>query len=207
VRRSVVLLPLLVLVLPACADPVIDPSTDARDAVIRVSQGPGMGTVGSAFTEPELIVAGDGTVYRHLYGEPVATFHVDHGTVVRWLTTADQKGLLDDEIVSQTAEGLMDAGSTSVVLDTGRVHLRHSVYGLGDRSGFDGMREFVEEIEAWADDQAATTYVPTAYRVLGQDAAGDYVCTVSAVRPAISDSVLAFADLLPGDDCGSPEDS
>jgi hypothetical protein len=196
----VALLPLLLLVLPGRAHVVLDPPTGSGDAVIVVRVSSGTGTAESVFSDhPDLVVAGDGTVYRQDQ-DGLATFRVDHDTVLRWLRAADDHGLLDHTIESPMADGLMDAGGTTVVLDAGRVQRRHYVYGLGERFGFSGMARYVDDILDWAGDQPTTSFRPTVFRVLTHDDAG-YHCTVSPTVVPSGGDVLAVAALLPGERC------
>jgi hypothetical protein len=198
-RRTWALLPLLVL-LPSHADTVIDPPTGSGDVVVRISRGGGMTTAENAFdSHPDLLVTGDGTVYRS--GEHgLETFHVDHAQVVALLRDADDAGLLDRSTDARTATGIMDAGSTNVELDAGRVRRTHDVYALGSRPGFGGLKRYVGRTLDWAASQPATAYQPTRYRVLTEDDDG-YHCSTSDEQVDLAGAVVAMTAMLPGDRC------
>ena len=161
-----------------------------------------MTTMELAFaSHPDLLVTGDGTVY--LEGEHgVETFRVDRAQILALLRDADGAGLLDHSTKDMMADGIMDAGSTFVTLDAGRVRRAHDVYALGVRGGYFGLARYVDHTLNWADALNATPYRPTAYRVLSMDDSGGYHCATSDTPIAVGGSVLAVAALLPGDRCG-----
>ena len=193
----------LLAVLPAsgCADVELDPPTGRDDVVVRIATSRGMGTVESFFVEPaDLVLTGDGTGYRE--GEDgIETFRVSDEELTRVLRDAEETGLLDGSTRDLTADGVMDAGTTSITLDAGTVRRSHSVYALGDRDEYDDMADFVAETLDWAGSRPSAPYRPETFRVLVQDGDGGTHCETTEDPGAVAGEVLATAPLLPGDRC------
>ena len=194
------------------------------DLVVRVERSPGMGTRESFFSEPpDLVVTGDGTAYATAHaGAPsgivasVLTFHVPEGRLQDLLKRAHHDGLLADRAAYPAPAGVMDGGTTTVVLDT-TVRWTHRAYALepggwnptatGRLADFVGAalrvadgpgtpyRPRVLRVMAEPTQQGSTTSVPMATWPVGAEvepaALGD--CTV--VRdPAVVEALTTRSD-------------
>jgi hypothetical protein len=157
--------------------------TGHRDVVIRLTDGPGMGTAQTFFSEPPvLVVAGDGTTY--LRGEevtaqgivwPMFGYHASEAELQALLHEADRDGLLAAPPDYSPPSSIADGGDTRVEITTGGGHWAHVVNGLGDPTRESGARgrlaDFVAFVEGWARTPRKPSppeIQPTVLRVLSQ---------------------------------------
>ena len=164
-----------------------DHPSGARDVVLRLSEGSGMTSQQMAFaTPPEVEVAGDGTLYlreeeatRQGVVWPVVTRRVSEQELQDLLREADDRGLLAAPPDYEPDRVVMDAGSTTVVLDAGGGTWTHDAYALGfggDESGARGrLQDFVAYVGRWARDAGgppAQEVTPTVLRVMATPVSG-----------------------------------
>jgi hypothetical protein len=190
VHRRLVLLSVLPL-LAACgserpADDVPHP-TGHGDVVLRLTEGPGMGTAQTFFTEPPvLVVTGDGTAY--LRGEevtaqgivwPIFRFGAGEPAVQTLLHEADRDGLLSPPPDYTPPSPISDGGDTRVEVTAGGGHWVHVANGLSDTTRENGVRsrlaDFAGVLVGWGRTPrkpSAQEIRPTVLRVLAQPAPG-----------------------------------
>lgn len=179
--------------------------TDPGDVVLRFTNGSGMGTVQSFFTEPPvLVVTGDGTVY--LRGEEVTTqgivwpmfrFHADEPQVQALLHEADRDGLLSASPDYSPPAPIADGGDTVVEIRAAGGTWAHRANGLRGATQEDGARgrlaDFVSFLDGWARTPrkpAAREIQPSALRVLARPSSSSPDEPVGR-WPAATDVLLA----------------
>jgi hypothetical protein len=155
--------------------------TGHRDVVLRLTDGPGMGTAQSFFSEPPvLVVAGDGTSY--LRGEevtaqgimwPMFRYDASEAELQALLHEADRDGLLAAPPDYAAPSPIADGGDTRVEITTGGGHFTHVANGLGDPPRESGARGRLAAFAAFVDDWARRKpsppeIQPTVLRVLSQ---------------------------------------
>jgi hypothetical protein len=157
--------------------------TGHRDVVLRLTDGPGMGTAQTFFSEPPvLVVAGDGTSY--LRGEevtaqgivwPMFRYDASEADLQALLHEADRDGLLAAPPDYSPPSPIADGGDTRVEITAGGGHWTHVANGLSDATRERGARvrlaDFVAFVEGWARTPRKPTapeIQPTVLRVLSQ---------------------------------------
>jgi hypothetical protein len=152
------------------------------DVVLRVEESPGMGTVETFFSAPDLVVTGDGTAYVAGGGSPagvvhrIRTFRIGEAGVQSLLKQAAHDRLLADHPDYPSSSGVMDGGDTSVLLVTSRGRWTHSAYALdaGSGLGFTArarLADFVGQTRVVAASRS-TTYVAPALRIMATPVEG-----------------------------------
>ena len=209
----------LPLLLGACGQqPVADihHPTGRDDVVLKLTDGPGMGTAQTFFSAPPvLVVTGDGTTY--LRGEevtaqgivwPVFRYRASESEVALLLHEADHDGLLAPPPDYSPSSPVADGGDTTVTITTGAGTWTHRANGLDDPSREGGARgrlaDFVAYLERWGRTPgrpAAREIRPTALRVLAQPAAPD-----PARGPVSTWPTAAGIDLAGVGDCAVVRD-
>ncbi|WP_151082089.1 hypothetical protein [Nocardioides cynanchi] len=161
--------------------------TGHRDVVLRLTTGPGMGTVETFFSEPPvLVVTGDGTSY--LRGEevtahgivwPVFRFRAGDAEVQSLLQEADRDGLLAPSPDYSPPSPIMDGGDTTVAVSAANGTWTHRANGLDDAALESGARGrlagFVAYLDRWGRTPRrprAQELRPTTLRVLAQPSDG-----------------------------------
>jgi hypothetical protein len=161
--------------------------TGPRDVVLRLTEGPGMGTAQTFFTEPPvLVVTGDGTAY--LRGEevtaqgivwPMFRFHAAERQVQSLLHEADRDGLLALPPDYTPPIPIADGGDTTVEITAGGGSWAHRANGLGGVPDEAGARGRLADFVAFLDEWGRTPHRPRAQeiqpaelRVLAQPSSG-----------------------------------
>lgn len=185
-RRRLVLLAVLPVV-AACGShqPAADlpHPTGHGEVVLRLTEGPGMGTAQTFFTEPPvLVVTGDGTVY--LRGEevtaqgivwPMFAYAAPEADLQAVLHEADRDGLLAAPPDYAPPSPIADGGDTRVEVTAGGGRWVHVANGLSDATRESGARsrlaDFVAFLRGWARtprQPRAQEIQPTVLRVLAR---------------------------------------
>jgi hypothetical protein len=144
-----------------------------HDVVLRLTDGPGMGTAQTFFSEPPvLVVTGDGTSY--LRGEevtaqgivwPMFRYDASEAELQVLLHEADRDGLLATPPDYSPPSPVADGGDTRVELTAGDGRWTHVANGLMDATRESGARGRLAEFVAFVDRWARTPRKPTAREI------------------------------------------
>ncbi len=164
------------------------PHPSGPRVVLRLSEGQGMGTAQTFFSQPPvLVVTGDGTTY--LRGEevtaqgivwPMFRFQAGEQGVQVLLHEAEREGLLTTPPDYSPSAPILDGGDTTVALaglGGTWTHVANGLSGVGQEGGPRGrLAAYVAFVGTWGREPrkpAAREIQPTALRVLAQEVSPD----------------------------------